>query len=138
MRDALIKGGLNGATSKGWVTNNSTVNGTDLTELINGFKGITLTKEEVALYAGKDFTEYEPDFYTMCNKLFKDKLYFVIYLLSLIVLGLHLFHAINSIFQTFGLNHRKYNKAIEYLAAGYAIIVPLGFAIVPLFVMFCK
>ena len=45
MRDALIKGGLNGVTSKGWVTNNSTVNGTDLTELINGFKGITLTKE---------------------------------------------------------------------------------------------
>jgi succinate dehydrogenase / fumarate reductase cytochrome b subunit len=104
----------------------------------DGEELITLTKEEVALYAGKDFTEYEPDFYTMCNKLFKDKLYFVIYLLALVILGVHLFHAINSVFQTFGLNHRKYNKAIEYLAAGYAIIVPLGFAIVPLFVMFCK
>lgn len=45
MRDALIKGGLNGVTAKGWVTNNSTVNGTDLTELMNGFKGITLLKE---------------------------------------------------------------------------------------------
>ena len=45
MRDALIKGGLNSATAKGWVTNNSTVNSTDLTELMNGFKGITLTKE---------------------------------------------------------------------------------------------
>ena len=45
MRDALIKGGLNGVTAKGWVTNNSTVNNTDLTELINGFKGITLAKE---------------------------------------------------------------------------------------------
>ena len=45
MRDALIKGGLNGVTAKGWVTNNSTVNSTDLTELINGFKGITLAKE---------------------------------------------------------------------------------------------
>ena len=45
MRDALIKGGLNGVTAKGWVTNNSTVNGTDLTELLNGFKGLTLLKE---------------------------------------------------------------------------------------------
>ena len=45
MRDALIKGGLNGVTAKGWVTDNSTVNSTDLTELINGFKGITLAKE---------------------------------------------------------------------------------------------
>ena len=45
MRDALIKGGLNSATAKGWVTNNTTINNTDLTELINGFKGITLAKE---------------------------------------------------------------------------------------------
>ena len=99
---------------------------------------ITLTKEEVALYAGKDFTEYEPDFYTMCKKLFANKTYTLIYLLALVVLGIHLFHAINSIFQTFGLNHKKYNTAIEYLAAIYAIVVPVGFAIVPLFVLFCK
>lgn len=104
----------------------------------DGEELITLTKEEVALYAGKDFTEYEPDFYTMCKKLFANPTYSIIYLFALVILGIHLFHAINSIFQTFGLNHRKYNKAIEYLAAGYAIIVPLGFAIVPLFVMFCK
>jgi pullulanase len=45
MRDALIKGGLNSATAKGWVTNNSTVNSIDVNELINGFKGITLSKE---------------------------------------------------------------------------------------------
>ena len=45
VRDALIKGGLNSATSKGWVTNNTTVNKTDVTELMNGLKGITLSKE---------------------------------------------------------------------------------------------
>ena len=95
-------------------------------------------KKELESFAGKDFTDYEPDFYVMCNDLFKNKMYSLIYLLALIILGIHLFHAINSIFQTFGLNHRKYNKAIEYLAAGYAVIVPIGFAIVPLFVLFCK
>lgn len=104
----------------------------------DGEELINLSKEELVQYVGEDFKEYEPDFYTMCNKLFANKTYFLIYLLALVVLGIHLFHAINSIFQTFGLNHRKYNKAIEYLAAGYALIIPLGFAIVPLFVMFCK
>ena len=89
-------------------------------------------------YAGKDFKDYEPDFYVMCNDLFKNKMYSLIYILALIVLGVHLFHAINSIFQTFGLNHKKYNNAIEKLAAIYAVIVPAGFAIVPLFVLFCK
>lgn len=104
----------------------------------DGEELINLSKEELVQYVGEDFKEYEPDFYTMCNKLFANKTYSLIYLLALVVLGIHLFHAINSIFQTFGLNHRKYNKAIEYLAAGYALIIPLGFAIVPLFVMFCK
>ena len=104
----------------------------------DGEELVNLTKEELIAYTGEDFTEYEPDFYTMCNKLFANKTYSLIYMLALVVLGIHLFHAINSIFQTFGLNHRKYNKAIEYLAAFYAIVIPVGFAIVPLFVMFCK
>jgi len=95
-------------------------------------------KKELESYAGKDFKDYEPDFYVMCNDLFKNKMYSLIYILALIVLGVHLFHAINSIFQTFGLNHKKYNNAIEKLAAIYAVIVPAGFAIVPLFVLFCK
>lgn len=102
-------------------------------ELVN-LKG----KKELESYAGKDFKDYEPDFYVMCNDLFKNNMYSLIYILALIVLGIHLFHAINSIFQTFGLNHKKYNNAIEKLAAIYAVIVPAGFAIVPLFVLFCK
>lgn len=104
----------------------------------DGEELINLSKEELVQFVGEDFKEYEPDFYTMCNKLFANKTYSLIYLLALVILGIHLFHAINSIFQTFGLNHRKYNKAIEYFAGAYALIIPLGFAIVPLFVMFCK
>ncbi len=95
-------------------------------------------KKELEAYVGKDFKHYEPDFYVMCNDLFAQPMYSLIYLFALIVLGIHLFHALNSIFQTFGLNHRKYNKAVEMLAGAYAVIVPIGFAVVPLFVMFCK
>lgn len=45
IRDSLIKGGLNAASAKGWVTNNTSVVASDVTEFINGLKGITLTKE---------------------------------------------------------------------------------------------
>ena len=41
VRDALIKGGMAGATDKGWVNGNTSV----MTDLINGIKGITLSKE---------------------------------------------------------------------------------------------
>ncbi len=41
MRDALIKSGLNGVSTKGWITNSSTVSENDLTNIINGMKGIT-------------------------------------------------------------------------------------------------
>lgn len=42
MRDALIKGGMNSASSKGWVTNTSTVSSADMDKILAGLKGITL------------------------------------------------------------------------------------------------
>jgi len=97
---------------------------------------VNLSKEDVKTYCGEDFKEAEPDFYTMCRELFANRLYSLIYLLVFIVMGFHLVHAINSLAQTFGLNHKKYNSTIEWIAIGYAIIIPAGFAIIPLWVMF--
>ena len=46
MRDALIKGGLNGPTSIGWVDNNtSAISSSDVNRLTNGIKGITSNEE---------------------------------------------------------------------------------------------
>lgn len=97
---------------------------------------INLSKEEVIQYCGEDFKHVEPDFYVMSKDFFKNKYYSLLYLLSFIVLGLHLMHAINSLAQTFGLSHTKYNNAIEIFAIAYSIIIPLGFAIIPIAIMF--
>ena len=78
----------------------------------------------------------EPDFYHMAYDLFANKIYSVIYLLLFIALAFHLIHAMQSAFQTLGLNHNKYNKFIEGFSWVYAIIVALGFAIVPIYIMF--
>ncbi|MEZ4832923.1 MAG: succinate dehydrogenase cytochrome b subunit [Caldilineaceae bacterium] len=60
----------------------------------------------------------------------------IVYLLALVALAFHLFHGTWSMFQTLGLNNRKYDRALRGLALALALIVPIGFAIVPLSVVF--
>jgi len=60
----------------------------------------------------------------------------VVYLLALIALALHLYHGMWSVFQTLGLNNKTYTDALRILAWLVAIFIPLGFALVPLSVVF--
>lgn len=41
MRDALIKGGLNSAASKGWITDSTKITATDVNKILQGLQGIT-------------------------------------------------------------------------------------------------
>ena len=60
----------------------------------------------------------------------------IVYLLALVALGFHLFHGAWSMFQTLGLNSRRFDRSIRTLAWVVAILVPVGFATVPLAVLF--
>ncbi len=60
----------------------------------------------------------------------------IIYLVALIALAFHLYHGTWSMFQTLGLNNKTYNNMIRSLAWAVAIVIPIGFAAVPLSVMF--
>jgi len=80
--------------------------------------------------------EGKEDFYFMIIKLFKQPVYSVIYIGFMIFLSFHLMHAFQSAFQTLGLNHSKYTPAIKFIGTAYAILVPLGFAIIPIYVLF--
>jgi len=70
------------------------------------------------------------DFYFVAHELFKIPLYNLIYLTCFALLGLHLFHAFSSAFQTLGLNHRIWTPVVKVFAWIYAIVIPLGFAII--------
>jgi len=78
------------------------------------------------------------DFYQMAILLFADKFYSILYVVLMIFLGFHLHHAFQSAFQTLGLNHTKYTPFIKVVSTIYSILVPLGFASIPLFFMFIK
>ncbi len=56
----------------------------------------------------------------------------LIYLVALVALGLHLFHGTWSMFQTLGLNDSAWDVAFRGLAWLLAIVVPVGFAVVPI------
>lgn len=59
--------------------------------------------------------------------------YNIIYIVSAILLGLHLSHGFWSAFQTIGLNNNKWIKRLEVTAYIYAIIIATGFTIIPLY-----
>lgn len=76
------------------------------------------------------------DFYYMVINLFQAPLYSWIYIILIVVLGFHLNHAVQSAFQTLGMNHDKYTQTIKAISAIYAVIVACGFIIIPLYFMF--
>lgn len=78
------------------------------------------------------------DFYQMATLLFADKFYAILYVVLMIFLGFHLHHAFQSAFQTLGLSHTKYTPFIKVVGTIYSIVVPLGFACIPLFFIFVK
>lgn len=60
------------------------------------------------------------------------------YVFSMIVLSFHLWHGVASAFQSLGVRHKKYTPIIEVAGKGFAIIVPLLFAFIPMYLYWTK
>jgi succinate dehydrogenase / fumarate reductase, cytochrome b subunit len=60
----------------------------------------------------------------------------IVYVLGCISLAWHLLHGFQSAFQTMGWKQRKYVGMIENIGIGFSIIVPLIFALMPVFMYF--
>ena len=78
------------------------------------------------------------DVYALVVEQFSTTFALVSYLIGLTALFFHLKHGFQSSFQTLGLEHRKYTPTIKAIGLIYAIIVPIGFATMPVFVYFFK
>ncbi len=91
---------------------------------------------DMVTYAGYDAAVR--DLYTRVNAAFQEWWIVLIYIIGLIALALHLWHGFQSAFQTLGLNHKKYTPIIQGLGKIYSIVIPIGFAIIPLYYFFVK
>ena len=72
----------------------------------------------------------------LVRTLFASRGYVTFYVVMFLLMGFHLDHAFQSAFQTLGLNHKTYWGFIKCLGRAYAIVVSLGFVIIPLFIYF--
>lgn len=78
----------------------------------------------------------EKDMYKLVVTAFQQPLYSGFYVVAMVLLGLHLNHGFQSSFQTFGLLGKKFSPLLKGLGLAFAIIVPLLYAIIPLYFLF--
>jgi len=79
------------------------------------------------------FVKGDPEnFYSVAYQLFSMPGYVILYWICFIILGFHLYHALQSAFQTLGLANEFWTPVIKAISLIYAIVLSLGFAAIPL------
>lgn len=74
--------------------------------------------------------------YARMKEVFSREWAVILYVIGCFSLAWHLLHGFQSAFQTMGWKHKKYARLIENIGVGYSILVPLIFALMPIFMYF--
>lgn len=78
------------------------------------------------------------DLYSDAYQKFSNVPYTLFYVFAMLLLAFHLNHGFQSSFQTLGARHPKYTPFIKGLGTAFAILVPAGFAFIPVYICFFK
>ncbi len=73
------------------------------------------------------------DLHTIVMAAFQQSWIVALYVISMVAMGFHLWHGFSSAFQSMGVNHPKYTPVIKKIGYAFAVLVPLGFAIIPIY-----
>lgn len=71
------------------------------------------------------------DLYLRMYEVFQSPVIVVIYVLSVLFLGFHLWHGFHAAFRTMGVHNKKYLSLLKGLGYGFTVIVCLLFALMP-------
>jgi succinate dehydrogenase / fumarate reductase, cytochrome b subunit len=86
-------------------------------------------------FAGRDAAGRH-DVYSMVVRGFRNPVITITYVVAQLVLGLHLYHAVPSMFQSIGWKHPRYNPLIEKLGLIVALLIVIGNISMPLSILF--
>lgn len=76
------------------------------------------------------------DMYILVSEVFSQQWWYsILYLVAMLLLAFHLNHGFQSAWRTLGIEHKKYTPLLTNLGLAISILVPLGFASMPLFFM---
>lgn len=76
------------------------------------------------------------DLGAMVMEKFQTPMFVVVYIIAFVLLGFHLHHGFQSGFQSLGLNHTTYNPVIKGLSLLVSVVIPAGFTLIPLVILF--
>ena len=74
------------------------------------------------------------DLFKLMVEVFNQPGYVAWYLVSLVLVAMHLRHGVSSVFQSFGLLHPSYQRPIKVLGYAYSFIVGAGFISQPIYI----
>ncbi|MFT5617325.1 MAG: succinate dehydrogenase / fumarate reductase cytochrome b subunit [Arenicella sp.] len=77
--------------------------------------------------------EYK-DMYAVVYETLGNPVFMIIYVVTFLILAMHLAHGFESAFQTLGFRHPKYTPIIKNLGKAVAAIFPIGFAVIAVIV----
>jgi succinate dehydrogenase / fumarate reductase cytochrome b subunit len=78
------------------------------------------------------------DLYRTEVEVFSAPIWVAIYVICVLLVGLHLRHGISSAFQSIGVDHPVYTRRLLVWGTVLAIVIGVGFAVIPLWVFFTR
>lgn len=76
------------------------------------------------------------DLYRLLIEVFQSPAYVVVYVITMVVVGMHLRHGVSSSLQSLGLIPAKWTRAFLATCLGVALIVGAGYVVIPIYVFF--
>ncbi|MEM1356810.1 MAG: succinate dehydrogenase cytochrome b subunit [Bacteroidota bacterium] len=73
------------------------------------------------------------DLYALVSFTYTNIWMVVLYVVSMVFVGFHLWHGFESAFQTLGLNHKKWTPGIKFVGRALSVSLAAGFGIIPIF-----
>jgi succinate dehydrogenase / fumarate reductase, cytochrome b subunit len=73
--------------------------------------------------------------YDIVSSAFSNPVYVIGYVFAMILVAVHVSHGLWSAFQTLGANHPKYMPAVRILSIVFALMVGIGFGMLPIIIL---
>ena len=126
----------NDAANAGWASRNMAILGTLLLVFIVIHMKSFWYEMHFGTVQSYDSEKYGSlkDLYTLTVTAFKQWWYVVIYVVSMAVVGFHLWHGFGSGFKSLGISHPVYTPLLNGFGKGFAVVVSVLFAILPVYI----
>ncbi len=81
-----------------------------------------------------DGTTHEESLYWLVVRTFQSPFALVWYVVAVCVVGMHVFHGVQSALRSFGLNNARFDPVLQFVSSAFGIAIALGYSSLPVFI----